>query len=451
MRIPLPHRQHRASRSRAGVVLPLAAMLFTALQSAPAISAEPQGGLSARPPSPSQPADSAASPAITLSQAFELAWQRQPAFRALADRRAASDASRQAANAWTAQPLSLDLRTQDDRVGSDRGAREVEAGVVVPLWLPGQRHQARQLAESEAQVLQTHVGEARLALARLVREAWWAWHRADADLRLAGVRMANAQALLTDVRRRVQAGDLAKSDQHQAEGALASAEASRAQAEAQRSQAWQTLAPWLAGQGADESTPLAPQPEASALPADGAMPDMEAHPSVLALSTQAIASRHAADLAATQVRANPELSLGTVQSRDVRGEGYQRALTLGLKVPLGTSPAQSAQAAKARADASETEAQLALTRLQVERGFAGARTRLRLAQVQQEATHKRARLAQENLAFFDKSFRLGETDLPTRLRIALEAQEAERQDALARIEVSAAASALRQAAGLLPE
>ena len=57
----------------------------------------------------------------------------------------------------------------------------------------------------------------------------------------------------------------------------------------------------------------------------------------------------------------------------------------------------------------------------------------------------------EGLAFFDKSFRLGETDLPTRLRIAMEAQEAERQATLTRIDVAAATSALHQAAGLLPQ
>lgn len=433
MRIPLPHRLRQARWSRTGVAL-RCALLFIALQGDPAARAEPAS------PSP-----------ITLSQTFEQAWQRHPAFRALADRRAATDASRQAAQAWTAQPLSLEVRTQDDRLGSDRGAREVEAGVVLPLWLPGQRHQARQLAEGESQALEAHIGDARLALAGLVREAWWAWHRADAELQLAAARMSHAQALLADVRRRVQAGDLARSDQHQAEGALASAEASRAQAEAQRSQAWQALAAWLAVQGADDPAILAPQAEAAASLMEGAAPDTDAHPSVLALDTQALASRRAAELAATQVRANPELSLGTVQSRDVRGEGYQRALVLGLKLPLGASPTQAAQAAKARADASESEAQLELMRLQVDRGFTGAQTRLRLARQQQEATHKRARLAQENLAFFDKSFRLGETDLPTRLRIALEAQEAERQDALALIEVSAATSALRQAAGLLPE
>lgn len=448
MRIPLPHKQARARWPRAIAHL-LPALLFIALQGITVARAAPPAA-SALPNQVPSTAAPSASP-LVLNQAFAQAWQRHPAFRSLSDRRAASDAARRASQAWTAQPLSLDLRTQDDRVGSDRGARELEAGVVLPLWLPGQRHQAQQLAEGEAQALEAHIDEARLALAGLIREAWWAWHRADAELQLAGTRVAHAQALLADVQRRVQAGDLARSDQHQAEGALAAAEAGRAQATAQRSQAWQTLATWLAARGADESTRLDPQGEAAASLLEAAQPPTDTHPSVLALGTQAQASRRAAELAATQVRANPELSLGTVQSRDVRGEGYQRALTLGLRVPLGSSPAQSAQAARARADASEIEAQLELVRLQVERSLAGARTRLQLAKTQQDATARRARLAQENLAFFEKSFRLGETDLPTRLRVALEAQEAERQDALARIEVSAATSALRQAAGLLPE
>ena len=389
---------------------------------------------------------------ITLSQVFEQAWQRHPAFQSLPDRKAASDASRQAAQAWTAQAPSLDVRTQDDRIGSDRGAREWEAGVVLPLWLPGQRARAQQLAEGEAMAVEAHTAQARLALAGQVREAWWAWHRANAELTLAEARVGHAQALLTDVQRRVQAGDLARSDQHQADGLLASAVASQAQAQAQRSQAWQMLAAWIPGQGLRETTSAAPaQIEATAPAVSGQALDIEAHPLVTVLAVQAKVARQSAELAATQVRANPEFTLGTVQGRDQRGEGYQRALTLGLKLPLGSSPTQAAQAAKARADASEIEAQLALVRIQVEQSVAGARTRLMLARTLQEATHKRARLAKENQAFFDKSFRLGETDLPTRLRIDLEAQEAERQDALARIEVSTATSALRQAEGLLPQ
>ncbi len=46
---------------------------------------------------------------------------------------------------------------------------------------------------------------------------------------------------------------------------------------------------------------------------------------------------------------------------------------------------------------------------------------------------------------------MGEADLPTRLRIELEAIEAERQATRTRIDLAAAISSLRQALGLLPD
>jgi cobalt-zinc-cadmium efflux system outer membrane protein len=79
------------------------------------------------------------------------------------------------------------------------------------------------------------------------------------------------------------------------------------------------------------------------------------------------------------------------------------------------------------------------------------RVRVESSRTQLAAAEKRAQLARESRGFFDKSFRLGESDLPTRLRIELEAVEAERQNTRARIDLAAAISALRQALGLLPE
>ena len=145
------------------------------------------------------------------------------------------------------------------------------------------------------------------------------------------------------------------------------------------------------------------------------------------------------------------MTLGTVHSRGQRGEATQRALVLGLRVPLGSSPAQTAQAIQSGADATELEAQAELVRMEVEATFLGAKQRLTWAQAQRDTALERARLAQETQAFFDKSFKLGETDLPMRLRVAQEAQEAARQAALAQIDVAAAVSGLRQAAGLLPD
>jgi cobalt-zinc-cadmium efflux system outer membrane protein len=67
------------------------------------------------------------------------------------------------------------------------------------------------------------------------------------------------------------------------------------------------------------------------------------------------------------------------------------------------------------------------------------------------ASEARARLSRDSLGFFAKSFQMGETDLPTRLRVEQEAFAAERALQRARVEQAAALSDYRQALGLLPE
>ena len=80
-----------------------------------------------------------------------------------------------------------------------------------------------------------------------------------------------------------------------------------------------------------------------------------------------------------------------------------------------------------------------------------ARVGLESAHTQLQASRQRAQLARESRAFFQKSYRMGETDLPTRLRIEREAIDAERQAARAGIDLAAAQSTLRQTLGLLPQ
>jgi hypothetical protein len=80
-----------------------------------------------------------------------------------------------------------------------------------------------------------------------------------------------------------------------------------------------------------------------------------------------------------------------------------------------------------------------------------AKARVESAQIRLKAAKRRAQLSTETREFFDKSFKFGESDLPTRLRIELEAVDATKQAAQAEIAYLASVSALRQALGLLPE
>jgi len=254
--------------------------------------------------------------------------------------------------------------------------------------------------------------------------------------------------LAADVARRVRAGDLARADQAQADSAVAQAEAALAEAQGARDAAQAALAAWGVqampdGALADAAEPEPPVPDATTAAAQ--------HPAATDWQDQAEVARRAADLAAVQTRANPELTVAATRGREKAGDRYQQTFTVGLRVPLGGGDRAQAKQAAARAEALAAEARATAERDRLAADIAAAVVRVKATQGQRDALARNAALAQGTRGFIDKAFRLGEADGPTRLRVELEAAQAERQLARARIDAAAAVSALRQALGLLPQ
>jgi cobalt-zinc-cadmium efflux system outer membrane protein len=270
----------------------------------------------------------------------------------------------------------------------------------------------------------------------------------------------------------VRAGDLARADQHQADGALAGAQVALAEATAVLATAAQRLraltglvpqspAPTATVTGTPVAIPsgayagsvagsVAGAEPVPAVPTDSATPGAN-HPALAELQDSAEVAQRSAELAQVQTRANPELTLATSRDRGQRDEAYQHGITLGFRIPLGSDSRNIAKRASAQADAIEAEAALRVERERLQGEVEAARVGLVSAKTQLEASQQRAQLARESRAFFQKSYRMGETDLPTRLRIEREAMDAERQAARAGIDLAAAQSSLRQTLGLLPE
>lgn len=388
---------------------------------------------------------------LTLKQAFEAAWSRQPEAQSLTARREAAAARRQSADSWTAEPPALELSAKTDRLDRNQGNREYVAGIALPLWLPGERSRTATLADAEAKATASRALAAQLRIAAAVREAWWGWQRAHIEQGLAQARWDGARQLATDVARRMAAGDLARADQHQAASAAAGAELAKAEADAALATATQQLRALtgiVPGTTSTE-TPATGEP-APAVPADFAALD-GAHPAVVELLDRAEVARRGAELAEVQTRANPELTLAATHDRSMAGDPYQQTVTVGIRFPFGSDSRHRAKAGLARAEAIEAAGQWQLERERLIADLEAARVRVESARSQRAAADRRAQLARESRGFFEKSFRLGESDLPTRLRIELEAADAERQAARARIDLAAAVSLLRQALGLLPE
>jgi cobalt-zinc-cadmium efflux system outer membrane protein len=381
----------------------------------------------------------------SIKQGFDAAWARQPEQHSAALRRDVATAKVAAAGRWTPEPPSLEVSAKSDRFTRNEGVREYEVGVAIPLWLPGERSSAHASAASDASAFDARLLASQWRLAAEVREAYWTYQRASSEQQLAERRLANARQLAADVSRRVRAGDLARSDSHQAEGTAAAAEAALAEATMSRSQAG---AVWKALTGQKEPA-VEPSFTSESRPAE-ALADA-VHPVLRDLSAKADAARAQRELAGVQTRSNPELTIGAVRERDGLGERYGQSVVVGLRVPLGRSSSSEPKLAAANAELVEAESQLTLEVERIRAQVDAARAALGSLEVVRKTAERRASLALESRGFFEKSFRLGESDLPTRLRAELEAFEAERQAARSRLDVGAAISRLRQALGLLPD
>jgi outer membrane protein, heavy metal efflux system len=390
----------------------------------------------------------AAGASLGLEQAIAAAWSRQPEARSAAQRREAAAAQRRVADGWTPEPAAFESSLRTDRFTRNNGAREFEFGVAVPLWLPGERSRSQSLADAELTALDSRQRAAQWRTAGVVREAWWALHLSRQDVAAARVRLANTEQLANDVSRRLRAGDLARADQHQADAAVAAAQAELATTLAAQARSSNALRALVGGVGLGNVELLSADAEAE--PALPVAVDAQ-HPAVAEWVSRAEASRRAQALAGVQTRAQPELTLLTTRERGVAGEPYGQTVTVGVRLPFGSDARSRNKAASAAADLQEAETALDLERDKLAAEADAASARLGAARTALQANERRAQLARETKGFIEKSFRLGQSDLPTRLRADLEATEAERQASRARIELAHAISSLRQALGLLPQ
>ena len=284
----------------------------------------------------------AAANTLNLRQVFDAAWARQPEALALQARRDAARAQQSAAKTWTPEPAALELSNKTDRLGRNQGARELAVGIAVPLWLPGERGRSAALADAEGAAVESRAIAAQLRVAATVRDAWWQWQRARIEGGMARDQLESTRLIAADVGRRAKAGDLARADQHQADGALASAEASVAQAAAGLAAARLHLRALAGAASASPEAALTEVGNALAEPDPGtAAADVEAHAALQELKDRAAVAEQTVALTATQSRANPELMLATTRDRSARGEASQQTITLGIRIPFGGGPRRS--------------------------------------------------------------------------------------------------------------
>ena len=379
---------------------------------------------------------------VTLAQAVEAAWQRTQAGAAAQSQQRLADAQRKAAASYLAAPPALALSQRSDRWQNNRGVRENEVGVALPLWLPGQRGARQAAADGEAELAAQGAQVARLRLTGQLRELAWSLAGLRAEVVNARAQQAYLQALAADVERRVKAGDLARSDALAAQGESLAAGAELDAAEqrlAAERQRWTALT-GLEGD-IDAAEPVAP--EADPL-------DQDRHPLLAQQSLAVDVARRQLEVSRRDVAEAPELSVGYRNERGASGEASQGSMVLALRVPFGTSARNEPLRAAAQGALDQALAEQTRARLELAAELAIARDAQLAADRQATLQRDRAGLLRQRVALLDKSFRAGETALPE-LLLAVQAA-AQADAALARQQAAQGLARARflQASGVLP-
>jgi cobalt-zinc-cadmium efflux system outer membrane protein len=375
--------------------------------------------------------------AATFKGALDHAWATNaPAQTA---RAAQFDAQESAARAWLPEPPTLTVSRRSDEIDLDKGMREWEAELGLPLWLWGQRDRARAVAQGErAASLQGFV-EARWQLAGELREAWWEARLAESELLAAELKLKEATRLEADVARRVKAGYLAPLDLNLARNTLSQAQGERLRARTAALRAQQLFRAVARGAALPDQDEQAAAERA-----------LEQHPQLASLSAKAAAAQARLHQASGDTRNNPELALSLIRERDNATKPYQNQAKVALKIPFGSASRNQPRITAANAELLEAQLALEAAHRKLEANVAASRTELDQTTDAEGLQQQRLQRAEQNFAWVEKAFQAGQLDLPAMIRAETELADARLQAARARIEAARAVSRYNQAVGALP-
>ena len=389
--------------------------------------------------------------APTLRQALDAAWQLSPSVRAEGNRRSELAARDRAASSWISGAPAIGIAHRSDRLNRNEGYREYEAEVEFPLWNSGVRAATQADVSAQRVGFEGRINAARLKLAGELRLAAANIATARVERDLNQRKLQDAQVLVQDISRRVKVGENARVDALHAQVVMQQAQAALAQAEGQVSRThnhWRGLTGLAIAPALDESLTMAAGGQAIAAPA--AHTDAPDHPALR--QTQALVSSAQARLALVDAdRRDPmSVGVGVGRERSVFAAPGETRVRIALRIPLGGDNRNASRQAAARAELDAAQAELDALQRQIPAEIAAASAELNAARTAQTAAAERKRLSAEVQMLITKSWQLGDSDLPTRLRADNEQFEASLQLAKASIEVQRAIASLNQAYGLLP-
>jgi cobalt-zinc-cadmium efflux system outer membrane protein len=424
------------------------ACLLTLLQFIASPQALAQSSASTQVPAATQSAAVPIAPADqptgrpTFAQALEAAWTMSSEAKTLASRKAELNARRNAAASLIAGAPSVTLAHRTDRLLSNAGLREYEAEIDVPLWNRRAQSASQQAVRADENLLAPSATASRSKLAFALVALMSDYANSDLEYSLATRKLAESEQLAADTGRRLRAGDVARLDDLQAQNALLLAKSQVASALANK----QTLlGQWTALTGLQQVASL---PDADGEPRSASQ--IVTSPQIELARLHVQASEAKLRLAEADQRDPVELGLGLTRERSAAGATPESNLRISLRIPLGNDNRNQPRLTAARKDLAQAQADLETAQRGAHLDIEMARITYGQAQANLLIAQQRAEMAGQAQALIAQAYRLGERDLPARLRADAEKYEADLSAQRARIELRRAAAQLSLNLGQFP-
>jgi cobalt-zinc-cadmium efflux system outer membrane protein len=384
----------------------------------------------------------ATSSEMTFAEVFAHALENSPeAMETPVREQQAQDYSSTGKSFLSGRP-SLQLSYYDDGIIDSTGLTEMEYGVQLPLWRPGQRQDTRQMGRNYSEQVEAWKEALALSVAGKVRAVLGAIALAELEIQLQQQAVADAQQLNDITNTLFAAGEVARLELLQTQSMLLEQRSELLSADAMLVDA-ERLYNTLTGL---EIRPDRPYQEAQI-----ADKDIDGkHPGLHYLHT-------AIDLADSNIKqnervamGNPQLTVGSRRERADQFQNYISSIGISLSIPFGGKSFVSAQTSSARRAKVDAEVLYQNSYLALNQALHEVEHELFLLQQAEPLRQAQFDLSQQRHQMARTAYEVAETTLAQVVIAQQEAQQSERALKMLLLERQQLITEFNQILGELP-
>lgn len=381
-------------------------------------------------------------PSLTLSQVIDYTFQQYPQGSLIGALGDEAQALHRRSDSLIAGYPMIFLQWIDDRVMNDRGEVQIQTGYQIPFWMWNQRSASRSVAEGADKATSAFAAAVKHEVAGLVRDALWNLELVQNRRELAQQVYDFSSRLFAAVKRRVELGDLARSDQLLAESDLLEKQSLLTQAEAEVMHARKSYSNLTRM----DKAPVRFVEEQNTLTEISSQ-----HPAVAAAS--ALVERAQAEVEFTRLSKQgnqPSVLLGTQHDRGRKGEAINNETNLVLQIPIGGDSWNAPAVAQSNVSLTQKVVDRNTLLRQLEKALHEAQHNLEVDRALLQIADQRKTIAETHSKMSKLAFESGEIQLIDYLKILATAQAAIRDAKERSITLQRDIATYNQVVGVMP-